>query len=100
MATYADLYAIKNDASLLGKVAVAVIKKAQLLLDGVAPTSNQLTWVEKALSNPEAVARVLLNYVIVVNSTLTVAQIQGASDTAVQSNVNDAVDKMIAGGIV
>ena len=98
MATYAELFELRNDSSLRNRVAVAVIKKAQDLIDLTTPTADQITWANDAIDNPASKAGPILNYVLAANSSATVSQIQGASDTAIQANVDSAVDALIAGG--
>ena len=100
MATYLDLFGLGSDSDLQDKIVVAVIKKAQTLLDVGTPTTDQVTWASGAIDNPSGKAKSLLQYVLAANSGMTVAQIQGASDAAIQSNVDSAVDALIAGGAV
>jgi hypothetical protein len=104
MAAYTELFNLRTltptNAAFREKVAVAVTKKAQLLVDQAAPTANELLWAQHAFEDPLAVANILLNYVLVANSTATVAQILAATDAAIQANVDAAVTKLIAGGLV
>lgn len=100
MATYEELYVFRSDDELLRKVAVACAVKAQALIDSSTPTSNELTWSAATLSDPLAVAGQLLNYVLAANKSATPAQISAASDSTIQGNVDDAVDKLTAGGAV
>lgn len=99
MATYAELYDLRSDSSLRNKVAVAVAIKAQSLLDGGSPTSAQVTWAGEALRNPVGKAGELLNYVLAANNDATAGQITSATDAAIQTNVNAAVDAIVAGGV-
>lgn len=100
MATYIQLYdELQSDSALRNKVAVACCIKAQALIDLASPTAAQITWASNALAAPATAAAKLLPYVLAANNTLTLAQIQGASDSAIQSGVNAAVDKLIAGNI-
>lgn len=98
MATYEELYSLRSDSNLRNKVAVAVAKKAQTLLDQTTPSSAEVAWADSALMNPVSKADYLLNYVLAANSDATAGQITSASDAAIQTNVNAAVDKIIAGG--
>lgn len=105
MATYAELHDLRvnltpANAALRSKVATAVTKKAQTILDLAVPTANELNWAQSALATPEAMAGLLFPYVLAANSAATVASIQGATDAAIQTNVNAAADKFIAGGLV
>ena len=100
MATYEDLFNLKSNSDLRNKIAVACVKKAQTLLDGETPASDEVTWASNALNNPIGQADKIMNYVLAANSAATVSQITSATDAAIQTNVDDAVDALIAGGIV
>lgn len=98
MATYQELYDLRSDSGLRNKVAVAVVIKAQDLLSGVSPTAAQVTWANAALQSPVQKADVLLGYVLAANKAAGVGAISSASDATIQSNVDAAVDALIAGG--
>lgn len=100
MATYVELYDLRSNPTLLHKVTVAVVKKAQTLLDAATPSANALAWAKKALDNPPGVAQFLFYYVLAANSAASVAVILAASDATIQTNVDAAADKFIAGGLV
>ena len=99
MATYAELYDLRSDDELKNKIVVAVAVKAQTILELASPTTAQVTWASEAIDGPIQKATSLMNYVLAANKALTVAQIQAAADTAVQTNVDAAVDKIITGGV-
>ncbi len=98
MATYQELYDLRTNSDLRNKVAVAVIVKAQSLLDAATPTADEVTWANDAITNPVGKANQLLNYVLAVNKASTPANITGATDSAIQTNVDSAVDAIITGG--
>lgn len=98
MASYAELYDLRSNSALRNKIAVAVAKKAQLLIDSANPSNAQITWANSALTSPTAKAETLLTYLLAANSAASVGQIQGVADADVQAAVNAAVDKLIAGG--
>lgn len=98
MATYQELFSIRNDPVLHEKVTVAVTIKAQSLIDSTSPTQADIDWAKETLDNPSERADRIMYYVLAANSTATVAQIQGASDSLVQANVDSAVLALIAGG--
>jgi len=100
MATYAELFGLRSNADLRNKIAVAVTVKAQAILGLATPTVNQVTWASKALTYPIQEAEKLMNYVLAANSGLTVAQITAAADSAIQTHVGAAVDKMIEAGVI
>lgn len=100
MASYIELYDLASNSDLRNKVSVAVCVKAKDLIALASPSATQMQWASKALAAPVAEATKLLPYVLAANSTLTVAQITGAADSAIQTGVSNAVDKLIAGGVV
>ena len=100
MATYAEIFDIKSNAALRNKVAVACVVKAQGLIDEATPTNNEVAWANAAILNPVSMADKIMNYVLAANKSATKSQIESASDATIQTNVDAAIDKLIAGGIV
>lgn len=96
MATYVELFNLRNDDGLRNKVAVAVTIKAQALFDAASPTAAQLTWAKSAIADPSALADGYLKYLLAKNAASTVAQIQAASDATIQTAVGALVDKILS----
>lgn len=104
MATYLELRQLFFNTDLHYKVEVAAAIGAQTILAGddtSAPFDQaagkhelRVKWANQALNSIESTANQLLKYVVAANSSLTVAQIQGANDNAIQSNVNEAIDEL------
>lgn len=100
MATYSELAVIAQDAGFgefVQKVRVAVVVKAVAFLGAATPTPAEIEWSVAALDEPGRAAHSVTWYVIAANSGAAVAQILGATDTAIQSNVNAAIDKIVLG---
>ena len=98
MATLSEIAAIKSDplwGSLQNKVRAACVIKAAAILNSATPTTSQVQWADSTLSSPTSSGDKVIYYVIATNSSATIAQIMGAADTAIQANVDDAVDKLI-----
>ena len=100
MAAYTELFELRSDGPLRNRAAVAVAVKAQDLLAGGTPTADEVAWADAALKNPLGKANELLNYVLAANKAATVGNITGATDAALQSNIDSAADALIAGGAV
>ena len=95
MATYSELAALVADnQALRAKVLVAVIIKAEDILGEVTPTADRLAWASSALASPSAVTDELYHYVLAANSGATVTNILGATDAAIQANVDTAVNAL------
>ena len=95
MATYVDLSGIKADSrwnDLQQKVRFACVKKASVIIDSATPTASAVAWATECLGNPVAKSEQIENYVIAANSGATLTAIFGATDAAIQANVNAAVD--------
>ena len=95
MATYLELAAIQDDPAwndFLSKVRVACVIKASLIIDSATPGATALEWAKNTISNPTQAGNVIAYYVIAKNSGATTTQIYNATDTAVQTNVDTAVD--------
>lgn len=95
MASLIELRALFGNDDLKGKVQVAVIIAAEAIRGedgGTANHTNRLLWAKQAFDNPLGTAEKMLMAVLAANSGFTVAQITGASDSAIQANVNAAVN--------
>ncbi len=95
MATYMELFNVKNNSDFQDKVAVAIVIAAETIRTDSSPPTNQaqrLAWAQNAMDRPVEEARRMLWAVLATNKDATVAQIVGASDTEIQTQVDAAVD--------
>ena len=99
MATYSELFGLRTNTDLRNKIAVACTKKAQALVDQASPSADELAWANTVFSAPLAMADKIMAYVLAANSSATTSQIANATDAAIQTNVDAAAAKLIAGGI-
>jgi len=97
MATYTELYDLRNDSEFRNKVAVAVVIAAEEKLSGT-PTTAEAQWAVNAISNPGEVAKQVINLVLAANNSATPTQILEATDAAIQTNVDAVVDGLVAAG--
>ena len=93
MATLQELKSLMTDSDLQEKVSAALIISVQAVLDGT-PTADQQKYAAHVFSNPAGEMKKALMSVLAVNSTATVAQITGATDTAIQTNVDGVIDTL------
>lgn len=96
MATYLELKQVQTDAlnetnDLLQKVEVAVWVAAHAIKDEVSPTAERLAWASSSLNDPKGTALDMLPVLLAANKANTVAQITGATDAQIQTEVNNAV---------
>lgn len=95
MATYLELLAASGNDGLRQKVRVGcTIAANAVMLEDVATTNHagRLAWAKSVYENPEAVGDRMLWAVIAQNSNATLSQITGASDAAIQTAINAAVN--------
>lgn len=95
MATYAELFDLRTDSALKNRVIAAVIIAAETVmneLDAVPNHANRLIWAKGVFANPGTESDRMFMAVLAANSDASVAQIQGASDAAIQTNVDDHID--------
>lgn len=100
MAEYSDLYQLFAHGDLRNKIRVAVIIAAETIRNedgGTTNHANRLLWAAEAFANPKSVADKMLMALLASNSELTIAQITGASDAAIQTKVDAAVDIFATG---
>lgn len=95
MATYQELLQAFEDETLNQKVKVAVIVAAdtvRLEVDTQPNHAARMKWAGKALRDQAGEAKRALWAALVQNRTLTLAQIKAATDAALQTAVDAAVD--------
>ncbi len=90
MATYLELRNLFNDGDLTNRVAIAAVISVNNILIGT-PTTKDKAYAALLFSNPQSEARKILMSVLAANSSASVSQIQGASDAALQTNVDATV---------
>jgi hypothetical protein len=95
MATLAEIWTLVNDPILTQKVTAACLIAADTIRQESGATgnhTNRLKWAKKVMSDPAAQGRAVLPGVIAANNAFTLAQINSASDAAIQTAVNNVVD--------
>jgi len=95
MATLAELSQLYGEGDLINKVSAALVIEAKAIFDKATPAAAEKQYAAKVFSAPKAEAQRVLKYVLAANAEATVSQIQGASDTAIQSQVSAAVPVLV-----
>ena len=89
MATYIELRQLMNDGDLPNRVTTATLVFAQKLLAGPpVPSVADKAWANLVSANPDIEGRKVLMFVLAANKAFTMAQIQGASDEDIQTQVD------------
>ena len=95
MATYSELYELRQQADLLNRIAVACMVSAYAISSedtGTTLHTQRVTWAVDVFNNPSIWAEKMLRLVLIANKDLTITQIQQASDTAIQAQVDSSVN--------
>lgn len=95
MATYLEIFDLKSNASLRNRVAIAIAVAADTIRAEDPATANhaaRMAWASRALQNTDAEAPRVLLAVLAQNKALTVAQINSATDSGLQTGVDNAVN--------
>lgn len=95
MAAYMELFNAKNDSNLQDKIAVAIVIAAETIRTDVSPPANQvqrLIWAKNAMSDPIAEVKRMLWAVLASDKDVTLSQIMNATDTTIQTKVDNAVN--------
>ncbi len=95
MATYAELLTASTDATLNDKIRVACVVAAETVRTEAASVANhteRLKWAQKVFLDPSVEALRMTWAVLAQNRAATLAAITGASDAAVQTAVDAAVN--------
>ena len=93
MATLLELKGLITDSDLQDKVETSLIIAVQAVLDGT-PTADQQKYAAHVFASTRGEASKALMSVLATNNGLTTAQILGATDTAIKSNVAAVVDTL------
>ena len=94
MAKYAEIRALFSNGGLIEQTQVACIIAANDMIAGT-PTVPEKSWAAGVFSNPRSEAQKALMAVLAENKDLSVAQIEGATDAAVQTQVNVVVPILV-----
>lgn len=95
MATLEESKTLAADATLRNKVESAIVRAAYAKLTAVPLVTNDVKWADSVIDNPEIAAQKALALVIAANEGATMAQITGATDAAIQANVDGVVPALI-----
>ncbi len=98
MATYAELFDLFNgESGLKNKISVAcTIKAADIVTKIIEDIANETTlvtvaekaWAVSVFENPQGMAEKVMKFLVADNNALTIEQITGASDSAIQTKVD------------
>jgi len=100
MAAYADLFNQRSNSALRNKLTVAVSIAAETIRVedvGTANHANRLTWAKGVFEHPDGATESMLWALLAANKDLTIAQIEAATDAAIQTKVDAAVDVFATG---
>ena len=99
MATYLELYTLRGNVDLQQRISIALTIAADAIRTETASTNGhalRIAWAKEVLNGLGGESEKTLRLLLAANKGLTVAQIQGASDSAIQTNV-DGVVNILAG---
>jgi hypothetical protein len=94
MASYTELRNLFNDDVLVNKVTVATVIAANNLLSGT-PSAADKAYAAQVFASPRSEAEKVLMSVLAANAAVTVGNIQSATDSAIQSKVDDVVPHLV-----
>lgn len=97
MATYTELVSVLSDETLRDRVGIALMIKAEVEIRPTnLPTTDEQVYAAVVFAQPRRQGEIALRAVIAANNTLSVAQIQSATDAGIQTNVDDLWDALVA----
>ena len=94
MATYNELFGLRNDDDLRNRCTVAITIAAQAKLAGT-PTAPESNWAADVFQSPRSWGERSLWAVLAENNATSVAAITGATDASIQTNVDALVDSFV-----
>lgn len=101
MASFSELFDIRNDSSLRNRITTAVAIQAETIRKESPDSSknyvNRLIWARQAFQNPEAKAAEMLWGVLAGNKALAAGAVKEATDDSILATVADLVDTFAIG---
>ncbi len=95
MATYIELRGAFGNDELRNRIVMATVIEAYGLL-ATTPTAADRTWISAVFANPETEGRKAFMGVLAANAGLTIANIEAASDAAIQTQVAIVVPQLVS----
>lgn len=95
MATYIELNTLAGNNILLERIGVAITVAADTILNedvGTANHATRLVWAKTAFTNPMILAKPFLYALLASNKGVSVATIEGSTDTQIQTAIDAVVD--------
>ena len=95
MATYLELYTLQGNPDLRQKIEVALTIAADAIRTEGAGTNGhtlRIAWAQEVLNGLQGESGKALRMLLAANKGATTAQIQGAADSAIQTNVDDIIN--------
>ena len=95
MATYEELFSLRNNSALKNRVTTAVVIAAETVMgedSGTPNHANRLIWAKGVFSSPEREAERMYWAVLAANSGMPLGTILAATDAAIQANVDEHID--------
>lgn len=102
MPLYTELFELKSNDVLRNRVEIAIIIKAQEVLDKnlPGPSDKEVEWAKEVLRSTSLEANSILLYILARNKNNKIVDILNESDSTLQQYVDKAIDVIISGGIV
>lgn len=89
MATYNELITVLNDGDLSKRVSIALMISAHTVLQGT-PTASDRSFAKLVFESPERASLPALRYLLAAENAQTLAAIQGVTDAAIQTRMDEA----------
>ena len=103
MATYEELFDLRRNQTLLDKITTAIAVTADTIRTeaiGTTNHANRVIWSREAAKSLRPMADIFMSMVLAANKSASASAISGASDTAIQSNVDAVIDYFADGNPV
>lgn len=94
MATYTEIRQQFSNDELRNRVVTATVIAANNMLAGT-PTEPEKAYARAVFQSPRAEGEIVFMSVLAANKDATVAQIEGASDTSIQNQVDAVVPNLV-----
>ncbi len=94
MATYIELINFRSNSPLRNKTQTALVIKAHAILQEASPSVPRLTFAQETLKNPASKIDEAMWFLLAANKDADAGVISSASDSTIQTHVDNYVDKI------
>ena len=96
MAKFEELFELRTNSEVLNRLPAPICVKCDSVLTVGNLSDVQKEWARQGYENPDSIKAKIIWPMLIANKDKTIAEIKTASEEAVQTNVDAAIDEILA----